>query len=62
MGKYGQFPRTVDLTLSMNLLEKEKSIMGGAQFGSSYRDSNYTNISSSGKFSEKLITSNNKIV
>ncbi len=62
LGKYGQFPRTVDLTLSMNLLEKEKSIMGGAQFGSSYRDSNYTNISSSGKFSEKLITSNNKIV
>ena len=53
--KYAQLPRTVDLSVSLNLLEKEKPIIGGAQFGSSYRDLNYTNLKNAGTFSSKLI-------
>ena len=31
--KYGQLPRTIDINVSMNLLEKEQPIVGGANFG-----------------------------
>jgi len=30
---YGQLPRTIDINVSMNLLEKEQPIVGGANFG-----------------------------
>lgn len=55
--KYAQLPRTVDFSVSMNLLEKEKPIVGGAQFGSAYHsDPYYTNLAStSGKFSSNLL-------
>jgi hypothetical protein len=54
--KYGQLPRTIDLSVSMNLLEKEKPIVGGAQFGSSYRSGeNYSGIVNEGSFSSKLL-------
>jgi hypothetical protein len=53
--KYAQLPRTVDFSVSMNLLEKEKPIVGGAEFGSSYRDINYENMVNPNSFSAKLI-------
>lgn len=54
--KYAQLPRTIDLSVSMNLLEKEKPIAGGSQFGSSYRSGeNYSNIVNGGSFSSKLL-------
>jgi hypothetical protein len=34
---YGQLPRTVDLNLSMILLEKERAVIGGANFGNAPR-------------------------
>ena len=54
--KYAQLPRTVEFSVSMNLLEKEKPIVGGAEFGSSYRDTNYENITNPNSFSSNLIT------
>jgi hypothetical protein len=54
--KYAQMPRTVDFSVSMNLLEKEKPIVGGSQFGSSYRKGeNYSDITNEGTFSSKLL-------
>ena len=45
---YGQLPRTVEINLYMNLLEKEQPIMGGANFGNAPR-SNIFNGTSDGK-------------
>ena len=41
-GKYAQFPRECELVLSMDLLEKERPIVGGSNFGDAWRvlDSN----------------------
>jgi hypothetical protein len=39
--KYAQLPRTIDFSVSMNLLEKEKPIVGGSQFGSAYHTDPY---------------------
>jgi hypothetical protein len=36
---YGQFPRSVDISLTMNLLEKEQPVVGGANFGHAPRTS-----------------------
>lgn len=36
--KYGQLPRSVDITMTMNLLEKEQPIAGGANFGHAPRN------------------------
>jgi len=36
--KYGQLPRTVDITLGLVLLEKERAMVGGANFGHAPRD------------------------
>jgi hypothetical protein len=36
---FGQLPRTVDISLTMNLLEKEQPIAGGANFGHAPRNS-----------------------
>ena len=46
-GKYAQFPRECELNLSMDLLEKERPVVGGNNFG----DRN------TGPFSDKLIKS-----
>ena len=56
--KYAQLPRTVELSVSFNLLEKEKPIDGGSQFGSAYHiDPNYKVLNSSTpNFSSKMIT------
>ena len=54
--KYAQFPRTVDFSVSMNLLEKEKPIVGGAHFGSAYHsDPYYKKLENQNKFSSELI-------
>lgn len=37
--KYGQVPRTIDINVSMNLLEKEQPVAGGANFGHAPRNS-----------------------
>ena len=41
-GKYAQFPRECELNLSMDLLEKERPVVGGSNFGDAWRvlDSN----------------------
>ena len=39
-GKYAQFPRECELNLSMDLLEKERPIVGGNNFGDSVRQLN----------------------
>ena len=36
-GKYAQFPRECELNLSMDLLEKERPIVGGNNFGNAWR-------------------------
>lgn len=55
--KYAQLPRTVELSVSFNLLEKEKPIVGGSQFGSAYHtDPNYQVLNTSTpSFSSKMI-------
>lgn len=54
--KYAQLPRTIDFSVSMNLLEKEKPIVGGAYFGSAYHsDPYYKKIENSGTFSSTLL-------
>jgi hypothetical protein len=58
-GKYAQFPRVVDLSVSLNILEKEKPIVGGSQYGDAFRDVNFQNLQGS-DFSKQLIVSNNK--
>jgi hypothetical protein len=58
-GKYAQLPKSVDISISVNLLEKEKPVTGGSQYGDVYRDSNLKNIiNTPGPFSEKLIVAN----
>jgi len=37
VGKYAQFPRECELNLSMDLLEKERPIVGGNNFGDAWR-------------------------
>jgi len=59
-GKYAQFPRVADLSVSLNILEKEKPIVGGSQYGDVYRDSNFKNMQSAGDFSKQLIVVNSK--
>jgi len=39
---YGQLPREVDIAVSMNLLEKEQPIAGGANFGNAPRTNVFT--------------------
>jgi hypothetical protein len=39
---YGQLPRTVDIALGLILLEKERAIVGGANFGHAPRTENFT--------------------
>jgi len=37
VGKYAQFPRECELNLSLDLLEKERPIAGGNNFGNAWR-------------------------
>ena len=54
--KYAQLPRTVDFSVSMNLLEKEKPIVGGSHFGSAYHsDPYYNKLENQGTFSSALL-------
>lgn len=54
--KYAQLPRTVDFSVSMNLLEKEKPIVGGSHFGSAYHsDPYYQTVVKKGTFSSDLL-------
>ncbi len=57
-GKYAQFPKTADLSVNLNILEKEKPITGGSQFGDVYRDIDFNNMVSAGDFSKGLIVTN----
>lgn len=43
---YGQLPRSIDISLTMYLLEKERAVAGGANFGHAPRDSNWDFIAS----------------
>jgi hypothetical protein len=58
-GKYAQFPRECELNLSMDLLEKERPVVGGNNFGDSVRKLNgkgdYINSNNSGAFSGKIL-------
>jgi hypothetical protein len=58
-GKYAQFPRECELNLSMDLLEKERPIVGGNNFGDSVRKLNtqgdYINPNNSDSFSRKIL-------
>ena len=58
-GKYAQFPRECELILQMDLLEKERPIVGGNNFGDSVRKLNtqgdYINPNNSGSFSRKIL-------
>ena len=36
-GKYAQFPRECELNVQMDLLEKERPVVGGSQFGNFWR-------------------------
>jgi len=58
-GKYAQFPRECELNLQMDLLEKERPIVGGNNFGDSVRKLNkqgdYINPNNSGSFSRKIL-------
>ena len=60
-GKYAQFPRECDLNLNMDLLEKERPIVGGNNFGDSVRQLNpegdyITNNQVPSSFSNNIIT------
>ena len=48
--KYGQLPRTIDINVTMNLLEKEQPIAGGANFGHAPRN----NIFKTGDYNDKV--------
>ncbi len=39
---YGQLPRTIDISLGLILLEKERAIVGGANFGHAPRNEEWT--------------------
>jgi hypothetical protein len=59
-GKYAQFPRECELNLSMDLLEKERPIVGGNNFGDSVRQLNaqgeYINLNNNNDlFSRKIL-------
>jgi hypothetical protein len=58
-GKYAQFPRECELNLQMDLLEKERPIVGGNNFGNSVRQLNaqgdYINPNNSDSFSRKIL-------
>lgn len=53
---YGQLPRTVDISLGLALLEKERAIVGGANFGNAPRNDNLdtwnTSTSNNGRLNE----------
>ena len=60
-GQYAQFPRECELNLSMDLLEKERPVVGGNNFGDFVRslDKNgeyVTNNQVSSSFSKNIIT------
>ena len=61
-GKYAQFPRECDLNLSIDLLEKERPIAGGNNFGDAVRQLNsngdYTNPNNINSFSGKILVEN----
>ena len=40
---YGQVPRDIELGFTVTLLEKERAVVGGANFGHAPRDESYTN-------------------
>lgn len=39
-GKFGQLPKEVDVSIACNLLEKERAVVGGVDFGHAPRDEN----------------------
>ena len=41
---FGQLPREVTISVTLILLEKERAVVGGANFGSSYRDDTLMNL------------------
>ena len=61
-GKYAQFPRECDLNLSIDLLEKERPIAGGNNFGDAVRQLNsngdYTKPNNINSFSGKILVEN----
>ena len=55
---YGQLPREVDITLTMVLLEKERAIAGGANFGHAPRDSEWKPIGTPNNLHKSLVVDN----
>lgn len=55
-GKYAQFPNQCDISINMNLLEKEMPRTGGSNFGDYYLDRDFNELGSSGEnsFSKNL--------
>jgi hypothetical protein len=56
--KYAQFPNQCEISINMNLLEKEMARTGGSNFGDYYLDKDFKAIGSSGKnsFSANIYT------
>jgi hypothetical protein len=54
--KFARFPNQCDISINMNLLEKEMPRTGGSQFGDYYLDKDFNDMGSSGQnsFSDKL--------
>ena len=52
---YGQLPREVDITLTMILLEKERAVAGGANFGHAPRDRNWKTIGQPNDLHKSLV-------
>jgi hypothetical protein len=62
-GKYAQLPRTVEISISVDLLEKERPITGGANYGDAYRDQELKEFIDSPKtFSKNIVIKNNDII
>jgi len=57
-GKYAQFPREVEISLDITVLQKERPVVGAANFGNATRDqvNNAIIAGDDNKFSKQLIT------
>lgn len=62
-GKYAQLPRSVEISISVELLEKERPIVGGANYGDAHRDYELKEFIDSPKtFSKNIVIKNNDII
>jgi len=63
-GRYAQLPKEVEINISADILEKERPIVGGAQYGDYYREINladgtYSSSADISRFSSNMVVENN---